>query len=632
MSNNHPWELIRFNNARDGDVGSDGTPFGVRSPIARRAIEESFVVSAGKSQTETILDVRDGDVGSDGTPFGVRSPVARQAIDESFIAFSGKMHNEMFLDARDGDVGSDGTPFGVRSPVARRAIDDSFMGSSWKKQNETNPHVSNGSVSPDGTPVGVPSPVANRTIDESLVALSGKMQIENNRDVCDGDVGLDGTPFGVRSPIARSNVSTPGNTTHEQPMASKDGHHHSTINYYMVDDGNGIPTSKFCHTFASKSGVASMRSRAASVAWLHNSSSQLLSRSAIKRRKRLNKRKQEKQTEVLQIIGPNEKRTAHAKNFPTEYLQKNVVVFDGGVDVPTAPPSNPDVSGWSCHRIVDGVLDVCSPPSCNQGLMYQDKGMDPSFILLPRNEALKLNSDARDLCTAMANVARKKNKLVRGASKTVFGNSKYCCVGSRARRNAPGVEPGEFNLVGASTEDWDTIVSAVKRSEHAFFSYSGTDVIRHIKAARELSPWESIRPSKATDGTATQIFNGIAFGVNVYLRVHVDLDFTYSVIQVHTDNCDYGLMDDVVCYFSFPRLGVAVPLKPGDFLLINALEYHCLSSRCKANVDIFCVSSYLKTAIVGGNDNNRILTHKEMESLKEFPATRVDHKRKRTDT
>jgi hypothetical protein len=114
----------------------------------------------------------------------------------------------------------------------------------------------------------------------------------------------------------------------------------------------------------------------------------------------------------------------------------------------------------------------------------------------------------------------------------------------------------------------------VKQSEHAFFSYSGTDVIRHIKTARELSPLESIRPSNATDGNATQIFNGIAFGVNVSLRAHVDLDFTYSVIQVHTTDCDYGLLDDVLCYFSFPRLGVTVPLKPGDFLLVNALEYH----------------------------------------------------------
>jgi hypothetical protein len=77
----------------------------------------------------------------------------------------------------------------------------------------------------------------------------------------------------------------------------------------MVDDGNKKnPTQKFCHTFASKSGVASMRSRAASVAWLHNSSSQLLSRSAIKRRQRRKKKKEVKQSELLQIIGPIDNR------------------------------------------------------------------------------------------------------------------------------------------------------------------------------------------------------------------------------------------------------------------------------------------------------------------------------------
>ena len=96
---------------------------------------------------------------------------------------------------------------------------------------------------------------------------------------------------------------------------------------------------------------------------------------------------------------------------------------------------------------------------------------------------------------------------------------------------------------------------------------------------------------------------------------HFDLDFTYSVIQVHINDCDYGLLDEVHCYFSFPRLGVTVPLRPGDFLLVNALEYHCLSSRCKPGVDLFCASSYLKTAIVGGNDNMKQLKEKEMECL-----------------
>ena len=39
----------------------------------------------------------------------------------------------------------------------------------------------------------------------------------------------------------------------------------------------------------------------------------------------------------------------------------------------------------------------------------------------------------------------------------------------------------------------------------------------------------------------------------------------------------YTEKDDAVVYFCFPTLGVAVPLRPGDFLLFNALIPHCVS-------------------------------------------------------
>ena len=136
--------------------------------------------------------------------------------------------------------------------------------------------------------------------------------------------------------------------------------------------------------------------------------------------------------------------------------------------------------------------------------------------------------------------------------------------------------------------------------------------------------------SEDKECSETSIFNGIAFGVNVFLRSHIDNDFTFSVIQVHVD-ANYNLKYDVVCYFCFPRLGVAVPLKPGDFLLINALEYHCLSSRCTKNVDIFCDSSYLKTAVVGGNDNKRELSYSEFKCMLAFDGQECQGKRAKYD-
>jgi hypothetical protein len=70
----------------------------------------------------------------------------------------------------------------------------------------------------------------------------------------------------------------------------------------------------------------------------------------------------------------------------------------------------------------------------------------------------------------------------------------------------------------------------------------------------------------------------------------------------------YLLNDDIIVFFCFPTLGVAVPLRPGDYLLFNPLIPHCISSRCKYEDDIMCVSMYLKTAIVGLNDNSLPLT------------------------
>ena len=77
-----------------------------------------------------------------------------------------------------------------------------------------------------------------------------------------------------------------------------------------------------------------------------------------------------------------------------------------------------------------------------------------------------------------------------------------------------------------------------------------------------------------------------------------------SMAQIHLKGKDvYKIDDDVVVYFCFPTLGVAVPLRPGDFLLFNALIPHCVLSRCRQDNDIFSIAMYLKTFVVGMNNN-----------------------------
>ena len=114
-------------------------------------------------------------------------------------------------------------------------------------------------------------------------------------------------------------------------------------------------------------------------------------------------------------------------------------------------------------------------------------------------------------------------------------------------------------------------------------------------------------------------YGGMAFGCNVFLQCHTDHDFTMSAVQVHLRGKDkYKINDDIVVYFCFPTLGVAVPLWPGDCLLFNALIPHCISSCCEERDSIYTVSMYLKSLVVGLNDNQLSLSTKQSILAKHY--------------
>ena len=49
-----------------------------------------------------------------------------------------------------------------------------------------------------------------------------------------------------------------------------------------------------------------------------------------------------------------------------------------------------------------------------------------------------------------------------------------------------------------------------------------------------------------------------------------------------------------------------------------SVHNHCVSSRCDSYKDVFVLSCYLKTAVVGGNDNKRKLNNKEEECKQNY--------------
>jgi hypothetical protein len=161
----------------------------------------------------------------------------------------------------------------------------------------------------------------------------------------------------------------------------------------------------------------------------------------------------------------------------------------------------------------------------------------------------------------------------------------------------------------------------MKKCEELAKGYLPSDALRGIEKARLIGNWHKIQ----TGASPPNIWSSLAIALNYYLNVHTDQDFFYSLLimasahalQEHIDR--YSMEAKVCNYFTFPEQGIAVALRPGDMLLFNPLYQHCLSSRTSfyENKDVFSLSLYLKTAVVGKNDNTLPLTDADLDSLQQ---------------
>ncbi len=70
----------------------------------------------------------------------------------------------------------------------------------------------------------------------------------------------------------------------------------------------------------------------------------------------------------------------------------------------------------------------------------------------------------------------------------------------------------------------------------------------------------------------------------------------------------YSYNRKVISYFNFPQLAFAVTLCLGDLLLFDTTEPHAINTRCNKKLYFYCISFYLKSALVGLNNKSKSLT------------------------
>ena len=226
-------------------------------------------------------------------------------------------------------------------------------------------------------------------------------------------------------------------------------------------------------------------------------------------------------------------------------------------------------------------------------------------ILLPRNFIIQSQPHQQDLLDALDACEYKTQlTLVRGTRRIIAyqtKGAKYITPGIYAKRNGQGWEQKLLNKL--THQQWNTLYKYVNNLEGKAMSYMSPSILKGVDIARKFVPYPTF-PSP--DGKKeSKLSASLAAGRDICLNCHTDDDSMYGIISpIDCDTARFEFDSDICCYFAFPEFGFAVALRPGDVLVFNPRTNHCVSSRVNQSQHLWLTSLYLKSAVVGGNDNS----------------------------
>jgi len=290
----------------------------------------------------------------------------------------------------------------------------------------------------------------------------------------------------------------------------------------------------------------------------------------------------------------------HVNPSPKHAMKINgTIVFSGKKKSTISVPS---------HVKAMGVHKAMHTRESTEGLRLIDpQTKEAVFHLAPRKQViLSQPQDPGLVGRALSNLEACGKTVERGNKRQVFcetPQSKYNVVGVKANRGHKGVCHAE--LENLTQEHSQAMLELVRRCEKIAAACIDTAELMAMMEAKTVGNWESMQ-SKGSDAKKANLYAGLACGRNVFLNAHDDDDYIRSIVTLQgVPEAEHFKEDDpVIAYFVFPTYGVAVALRLGDVLVFNPKVFHCVSSRTETNADFFCLSMYLKTAVVGKNNNS----------------------------
>jgi hypothetical protein len=303
---------------------------------------------------------------------------------------------------------------------------------------------------------------------------------------------------------------------------------------------------------------------------------------------------------------------------------KHWKLYIAGISVETLPILPPKSIAWSIQEHFQ-LFSNHLGTGCH---------LNDCFTLLPREWIRRTFKDTQVFYQCFLNIIQNrkhKRKDPRGDDKVpVYDsqfNSTYLTFGQSCSRKEAGLIDVNRELDKEEIRfEREVLHKYFGKMTHCAKAYMDTASIVFSKYVRAMTNYNNFRLDD--DDNSDSIWPTIAIAINVLMEMHCDNDYFIGAVGVLGENgfheeyhaeyskdCPSGRIElalplsneSILQYFCFPTAGVSVALRNGDVLLFNALLPHCISSRATKSENVICTSLYLKTALVGGNDNTRIV-------------------------
>ena len=282
------------------------------------------------------------------------------------------------------------------------------------------------------------------------------------------------------------------------------------------------------------------------------------------------------------------------------------------------PGSKDTIIGVPINSNVRPVTDLTTVDT-KCGFRYpMNHDEEDQILLLPRAAILEGHPRVKDLLNALdAAQDMSGSSLERGSERIVAfqsKGSKYINPGAYPDRGGKGITQRIIHKI--QLHEWETLLKHVKYCENKAFTYLRSGFLAGFGNARLVVPFRTFPAPPGSE--ESKMFSAIAAAKDVCLNSHTDDDTIYSLVTPIDCNksITFQMDDPICCYFTFPEIGIAIALRPGDILVFNPQTYHSVSSRADDAQHIWCLSLYLKTALVGGNDNSIQLNPLQQEIKK----------------